>query len=214
MGPGFFSGKTMKKRATVFVDGFNLYHSIQDTPAFHKYKWLNLQKLSMLFMKSNEELVDILYFSALAHWNSQKVAKHTTYIRALRTVGVKTILSEFKRKDRRCTECGKVYKTFEEKQTDTHIAIQLFQKAVKDEYDKAIIMSGDSDLMPAVEALHSIFPKKEIYFIFPYRRVSEQLKKLADGYSRIRERHLASSQFDDVIYLDDEHFLKRPENWL
>ena len=40
---------------------------------------------------------------------------------------------DFKRKDKRCPNCKKQYSTFEEKQTDLNIALQLFQLAVKDD---------------------------------------------------------------------------------
>ena len=30
------------KRPIFFVDGFNMYHALDEAPAFHKYKWLDL----------------------------------------------------------------------------------------------------------------------------------------------------------------------------
>ena len=30
------------ERVVAFVDGFNLYHSLEDDTAYKKYKWLNL----------------------------------------------------------------------------------------------------------------------------------------------------------------------------
>ena len=37
-------------RVSVFVDGFNLYHALDVNSAYHKYKWLNLDKFSKCFI--------------------------------------------------------------------------------------------------------------------------------------------------------------------
>ena len=42
------------------------------------------------------------------------------------------------------------YRTHEEKQTDVNIALAIFEGAMTDTYDKALIFSGDSDRAPAV----------------------------------------------------------------
>lgn len=141
----------MKKRVISLVDGFNLYHSIDDIKELHKYKWLNLRKLSECFLQSNEELISVTHFSAYATWNPEKVNRHKLYVQALKTAGVDTILSEFRAVDKFCTRCKRMYQTYEEKRTDVHIAINLFHGAIKDIYDKALIILADSDLAPSIE---------------------------------------------------------------
>jgi hypothetical protein len=66
----------MKKKVIVFIDGFNLYHVIKVNPEYRKYKWLDLSKLATLYITKNEIIIDILYFTALATWNPNKVKKH------------------------------------------------------------------------------------------------------------------------------------------
>ena len=96
----------------LFIDGFNLYHSIDDLakiyPRYNTYKWLNLRDLSNGFLSKNQRLEDIYYFSALATWNHNKTQKHEIYIKALQTTNVNIILGKFKRKSINCIKLKKI----------------------------------------------------------------------------------------------------------
>jgi len=63
------------KRVIALIDGFNVYHSLDENPEFHKYKWLNLRRLIELFIAKNEQLIKVLYFSAYAYWEPDKVKR-------------------------------------------------------------------------------------------------------------------------------------------
>lgn len=206
-----------KKRILVLIDGFNLYHSIADNeehPELKKYKWLNLRKLVESFMvQKREEITKIVYFSAYAYWNPKKVLRHQTYVSALRTVNVEPVISPFKLVEKECRICKKKYKTHEEKQTDVQIAINLFQEGIKDSYDKAIIVSGDSDLIPAIKAVKSKFPLKEIQILFPPHRRMLELVTVCDNSARIREKQLATAQFPDTIVVGKNARLDKPSEW-
>ncbi len=54
------------------------------------------------------------------------------FIKAQENAGVTVICGAFKRKERRCLSCCRMFKTFEEKQTDVNVALRLFQSAVQD----------------------------------------------------------------------------------
>jgi len=60
-------------RVAAFIDGFNLFHSINSNPKYHKYKWLNLQKLVSCFILPKDEVKTIYYFTAYATWVPSKV---------------------------------------------------------------------------------------------------------------------------------------------
>ena len=78
----------MPKRVVAFVDGFNLYHSISK-PRFRKYCWLDLKKLVTHFLRSNESLDALHYYTAFATWRSQdSMSRHRAYISALESTGV------------------------------------------------------------------------------------------------------------------------------
>ena len=59
-----------RKRVISFIDGFNLYHAINNLRR-PELKWVNLKTLSQVFLKpQSEQLIQVLYFSAFAdHMN-------------------------------------------------------------------------------------------------------------------------------------------------
>lgn len=199
-------------RVAAFIDGFNLYHALDGDPALHKYKWLNLAKLARCFVKPDDEITAVFYFTAYATWAPDKVAKHKNYVRALELEGVKPVFGEFRKKDRKCPKCRKDYTTFEEKETDVNIAIKLFQTAITNLYDTALVVSGDSDLIPALEAVKRTFPDKKIVVVIPIGRRAEALKQTAHAYMKLKIKHLESCQFSDEIRKNNL-VLVRPISW-
>lgn len=200
-------------RIHFFVDGFNLYHALDARAGYKKYKWINLWKLCSCFVTTKDTLVGVEYFTTLATWNREKAERHKIFIRAQEAQGVSVIYGEFKRKDRKCRICNQTYQSFEEKQTDVNIALRLFQLAVQDRYDKAIIVSGDTDLIPAVKAVRSTFPSKQTGIVIPIGRASEDFKKQADFHYKMKEKHLQSSRFEDNVTLRDGTILSCPLSW-
>ena len=199
-------------RLAFFVDGFNLYHSLNDEPRYHKYKWLNLKRLAELLIPPNDKLVKTTYFTTYATWDAAKMERHREYVRILESAGVDVVLGAFRRVDKTCRNCRKKYQTFEEKQTDVNIAISLFETAVMDIWDTAVIISGDSDLIPAIKAVRETFPAKKTGIVIPIGRRAEELKQVADFHIKLKEKHLASCQFPDVVKIDNQQFV-RPERW-
>ena len=186
---------------------------MSDNTAYHKYKWLNLEKLSKCFVGPKDTVIKIFYFTAYATWNLSKLSRHKTYVAALRLVNIEVVFGAFRRKDRLCRICNKKYPTFEEKQTDVNIAIKLFQTAIADLWDTALIISGDSDLIPAIQAIKTTFPNKKIGVVIPIGRRAEELKLITDFHMKVKEKHLRTCQFEDIIKLDDGHTLERPPSW-
>lgn len=200
-------------RYLFLYDGFNLYHSLKDVPAYNKYKWLDLYALSRLFVTKKDTIIDVYYFSAYATWLPEPMKRHKVFVRALQNAGVKVILGEFKDKDKFCQLCKRWFRTKEEKQTDVNIASYLFRDAFLDRYDRAVLVTVDSDLVPAIELVKKTFPGKEIYLLTPIRRNSFALRQVCDFRMKIKEKHLGNCQFPDTITLEDGKELKRPLKW-
>jgi uncharacterized LabA/DUF88 family protein len=202
------------ERVACFVDGFNLYHSLLEFPGVAKYKWLDIWKLCSVFLRSNQQLQRVLYFSAYAVWDPQKVRRHRTYVRALEATGVEVVLGEFKRKTRRCRQCGKNYDTFEEKETDVNIALRVLELAAQDEFDVGIVVSGDSDLVPVVQSVRRVAPAKAIGVLLPMGQRSESLKGAADFHMKIKQKHIESCRLPDPVSLGDGAEIRCPPEWL
>ncbi len=118
-------------------------------------------------------------------------------------------------KDMTCrATCKEKYKTYEEKQTDVEIAINLFEGGIDDTYDTAIIISADSDLIPAILAVKRKFPTKEMKILAPPHRGVIELNNISDALWRIKKKHLIQAQFPDEITLVGSNAkIVKPSEW-
>lgn len=157
------------RRVIVYVDGFNLYHAIDELKN-DSLKWLCLRRLSESIISENEELKTVKYFSAYATWHPDAYARHRTYVQALQAEGVKFIAGKFKKKHPRCRICHARYETHEEKETDVNIAIHLIRDTFEDNFDRALVISADTDMHTAVEMARSINGTKSIDVVAPPKR--------------------------------------------
>lgn len=203
------------KRAAAFVDGFNLYHaldSLQD-PAL---KWLDLWRFCERFT-GTLELRQVFYFSAYATWLPASYKRHRTYVTALEQVGVANVMGHFKSKDRVCRHCKTRSKSYEEKQTDVNVALHLLNEARKDSYDCALLVSNDSDLVPAIRMLREEFPGKWARVITPPTKcTSKALVQAAGGMQNVRtakRAHVASALLPERLRLPNGHYVIRPQEY-
>jgi uncharacterized LabA/DUF88 family protein len=200
------------ERVIAFIDGFNLYHSLEEDHAYRKYKWLDLHKLVELLVPPGN-LREVYFFTALTMWNPEKANRHKIYIRALESTGIHVVYGQFKKRDRFCPNCRANYSAHEEKQTDVNIAIHLLKLAIEDRYDTALVLSGDSDLIPSVKAVKSTFASKKVGVVIPIGRRAEELKMECDFHIKLREKNLAKCLFDDPITLPSGTAIHKPTDW-
>ncbi len=162
-------------RVSFFIDGFNVYHSLKDNLNYYKYLWLDYRRFLEKFVRKRDTLSDIFYFSAYAHWNQNRVKRHRMLVDIWKSTGIITIMGDFKEKDRFCKNCRTYFKSHEEKQTDVNIGIYLIKEAYVNSYDTAILVTNDTDLIPAIKMLKSILPQKRVGVLFPIDRWSSEL---------------------------------------
>ena len=62
---------------------------------------------------------------------------------------------------------SRFFDSLEEKRTDVSIGIWMLDDAYQDRCDNLILVSGDSDLVPAVQMVKSRFPLKKILVYVP-----------------------------------------------
>jgi len=199
-------------RVSFFIDGFNLYHSLNNDQ-YKLFKWLNLRKLAELYLQKQDQVADVFYFTALVTWSYEKKKRHKLFIQANESFGVKTIYGNFKPRPQRCPICKKSYSVFEEKETDVNLAIELYRQACNNSYDTAVILSGDSDLIPAINAVKKKFPQKKVGILIPPDKKVDALKCVVDFPWKIKNRHLSASLLPDSINLADGSQILCPEQW-
>lgn len=187
-------------RSAFFVDGFNLYHAIKRLQEPH-LKWLNLRALmGRQISPRSETLAAVYYFSAYADWMPTQKSRHEEYVRALKSVNVDIVLGQFKAKNRGCLSCGATWVGHEEKETDVNIALYLLNEAYNDTYDRAYIVSRDSDLKPAVSMVSSKFPNKEVFIVAPpHMGHSNDLISIAHGKKKIKKDQLEQCLFNEFV---------------
>jgi len=157
------------------------------------------------------------YFSALAaHRDAHKpgvTTRHRTYIEAIQSTGAVVELGRFKPKQVYCQTCARTHIHYEEKETDVAISVRLMELLHNDKCDTAVIVSGDTDLAPAVRIATAVFPAKEICFAFPYRRKNRELARLVSTSFRVKKQRYQQHQFPDPLKLPSGRFLHKPANW-
>lgn len=157
----------MPARVMVYIDGFNFYHAVDDLREPH-LKWVDLWALSEKLLRPNQQLAAVKYFTAYATWRPESYRRHQRYVAALEACGVTPIIGRFKRKRVRChAKCGRTYVTHEEKETDVNIGAHLIADALKDRFDRALVISADTDLNSAVALTRSEALKKRIDLVAP-----------------------------------------------
>jgi uncharacterized LabA/DUF88 family protein len=203
------------KRVIAFIDGYNLYHAIDDAGR-HDLKWLNLWELSEALIRNDRraELVEVLYFSAFATWKPEQYARHRHYVAALKSAGVKIILGNFKRKPRKCNRCLNEWTAHEEKESDVNIAIHLLDKAQRDEYDEALLLTADTDLTPAIRLVRERYRSKSIVSVLPPGR--QYVGSLIDASSskiRLSFELLERCQFVDQLVTPNGETINIPDKY-
>jgi uncharacterized LabA/DUF88 family protein len=222
-------------RVTFLIDGFNFYHSIVDLDRFQglHVKWLNIYSLCSSFLhliSRDAAIAEIYYFSAFAyHLNDPNVIKrHQDYIECLKSTGIIPEMGRFKPKDVTCPFYNQLMKSspanitcpirgkftkHEEKETDIAIAAKLFEIMFKDKCDTVVLVTGDTDLTPAVKTCRILFPIKVMRFAFPYRRHNHELKVLLPGSFKIHKGSYARHLFPDPVRLPDGTEICKPTSW-
>jgi hypothetical protein len=74
-------------------------------------------------------------------------------------------------------------------------------------------MSGDSDLIPAIDTVRELFPGKELVAVFPLNRVNNSVKDVVHRYMRTKIARIERHRFPDVIETADGTIIQCPDAW-
>ena len=206
------------RRAIVYVDGFNFYYgALKNGP----HKWLNLERF-FCRLRQHDQIQEIRYFTAKIC--GRHLANQEAYLLALTTLPlVDVILGRFKAKQIECLvpACPylgrRVFTTQEEKRTDVNIALWMLHDAQRDLCDRLILVSGDSDLVPAVRMVRDQFPEKEIVAYIPAKNETRgaalELRAEAHKNKTLPLDLLAKSQLPASIDMGGGRTVKKPATW-
>jgi len=202
------------QRAAVYIDGFNLYYGMHEKFG-RKFLWLDPWALGEAFLNDGQELTRAAYFTARVRNDPPAQQRQGQYLRALKEASPCDVIEgRFQEKTKTCRKCGASWRHYEEKETDVSLASALIEDAAQGLYDRAVLVTGDSDLGPAVQAARRLNSNARFIAAFPPGRTSEDLKKQMDGFFNVgRDKLLASQLPDPVVEKGTGRLLPRPLHW-
>jgi uncharacterized LabA/DUF88 family protein len=203
---------SVKERVIVYIDGFNLYFGMREA-GFDNCRWLDVEALAQNLLNDNQELIAVKYFTSRVSHNPDKQKRQSTYLDALYTKGVKIIYGNYQDGKEECRRCNHIWLTAKEKMTDVNIATSIIIDAFQDKYDMAMLISGDSDLVPPIRAVHEHFKDKRVFIAFPPKRNNSSMTLVARGSLTIGRKKLLDSQLENEIEDKKGFKLKKPMEW-
>jgi uncharacterized LabA/DUF88 family protein len=190
-----------------------LYYGIRAATG-RRYLWLDVEKLAGEFLRPNQRLEKVVYFTSRVRSPMASQVRQDTYIDALRAAsGVEVVEGFLQQNPMQCRLCGALWTKVEEKKTDVHIACRMLDDAHRARVDVAVLVSADSDLAPVIGLIRAL-PNREVLVAFPPRRYSTELARVASGaVTFISQTKLRRNQLPDPVISSNGHHLARPAYW-
>jgi hypothetical protein len=202
----------------------NLYHGLKAKHG-RKYLWLDLYELASR-LRQPDTIVKVRYFTTIVAGEPEAARRQETYLAALTALRpqVEVVRGKFKVKRFRCYRCGeryscecdpaREYRTYEEKLTDVALGVAMVKDAAQACGDLSVLITTDTDLMPAIRATAELAPTRPIYLACPPGRQPPQLRLPANVTSfLINKDHLTASLLPDEVAGRDGRLYRRPDKW-
>lgn len=199
------------EKVAVYIDGFNLYFGLK--AGYPRFKWLNTESLAKMFLKHGQTLSGVKYFTSRVSNNPDKEKRQNIYLEALESTATEIIYGHYQNHMVKCKRCGSAWPSANEKMTDVNIATRMIVDAINNIYDVAILVSGDSDLVPPILAIKEHFPNKKVIVAFPPKRHNINIKLHAHGSFVIGRKLLKDCQFPEKVVKPNGFILNKPTEW-
>ena len=221
------------KKISVFIDGYNLYHAINNLKKPH-LKWVNLFNLAKEFSRDdNSKIIRIKFFTAPPIHKSLEIQhRYLSYIKALQHFGVKIVEGKFKKKFLTYKDSsGKSFTkiSHEEKESDVNLALAILEDAFEKISDKILVITNDSDISPSIRlALKKNFNLKINIITPPLTRTKQanydligacgDINKNKKGQiffktRMIKEFHLERNLLPEKIVIDKKNKITIPNEY-
>jgi uncharacterized LabA/DUF88 family protein len=212
---------TPAQRTSIYVDGFNFYYgAVKGTP----HKWLNFMTLFRDLLRPTNDIRKIRYFTAMISGKIDPTGpdRQQTYLRALRTIPEIEIhkgnflvsqkwapLTDPAGYQFRPAPALVSIQRTEEKGSDVNLATWLVRDAFKDEFDVAVVVSNDTDLVEPIRIVATELGKP-VGLICTGASPARSLARVATFCRFVTPGRLAAAQFPDVI---PGTTIRKPERW-
>lgn len=195
-----------KLKALVYVDVSNIYHSLKKSNLLQAFDYKDLIDL----LRKKYDIAKVCFYDASKsikqeptgyskqqrfHQKLQKkIPEVTIKSRKLKYVKVDHKVETEKKKLKLCNNCNFSVDKFlqdaglvvisKEKGVDVLLATDLIKDAFRNKYDIALLVSGDSDFVPAVDLVQSL--KKQVVNVHLYAGSSSELRNACDSHTLIQ----------------------------
>ncbi len=152
----------MTTRACVFIDGSNFYKSCQRCLGRTD---VNLGAFANMLVGPSRQLVRTYYYMAKMPPHADQTARdgQQRFINAMNRVPYLEIrFGRIVEREDECKSCNAKHKRWQEKGVDMRIGVDMLALASKDNYDEAILVTGDGDLREAVQAVKDLGKHVEV----------------------------------------------------
>jgi uncharacterized LabA/DUF88 family protein len=201
-----------KKRVIVYVDGFNFYYGLRSV-SWQRYYWLDMVDLFERFMRDDKELVAVRYFTARP-LNEHKKQRQAAFLDAnLCNPKFHVYYGNYaKRLDPDTNQMTGI----EEKKTDVQIAVWMLKDALLEKQcDVIMLVSGDTDQVPAIRMIQKLNGGCEYIAVFPPNRENGELRNMANGHIDLimHEGKFKKSPLPDSLVNSKEREIYCPPRW-
>jgi uncharacterized LabA/DUF88 family protein len=207
-------------KTRVYIDGFNLYHGIIRDNRLH---WLDLEAFARRLNRT-QDVDRVLYFTAMVSsfpGDPYKAQRQDAYHRALQIACPKLeiVKGTFSRQKKaypiagcpNAPTCVVRVAVRTEKGSDVNLASRLLHDAHIGTFDRAIVVSGDSDLAETIRLVTQEV-KKTVWVRNPRDVASAELTAVASDYDRIRPKVLIDTQLPNEV-TDGIRTYRKPPKW-
>lgn len=213
----------MDKKVVFYFDGFNFYNGlksyINSNANWKNYYWIDFIKLCSQFISPHDGQVlhKVKYFTA-PPINIQKRSKQSALFGANKILNgekFEVINGNYTDKTIDCqATCKQSFTVPVEKCTDVNLALHIIKDCMDKEVDTVVLVTADSDQVPTIKFIKSLFPKIKVKIYFPPNRNSNELKSIINPvvYLENHEDKFKLSKLPFEVKNETKKYT-RPENW-
>ncbi|MEQ7154701.1 NYN domain-containing protein [Brevundimonas aurifodinae] len=201
-----------RKRARLYVDGFNLHHAILELNR-RELLWLDLSALGRALLPPDERLAGVTWVAAHRPQRRDRMEALLAYEEALRARDVRCLLGHFVVHADHCHACGNQWMDATEKQSDVNLALAVAADAAAGRCDVAYILTTDGDHAATTRFLHEAYPHIRVVSVAPPARGhNRQLLEWAHVRTEVEIGMLERCGLPERI-LTRSGFVERPASW-
>lgn len=191
------------QRVIVYVDGFNFYYGIKKEAVEQVLLAWHRQVIWTVYAASSRLSCSKIFLSPTVGDPDKSLRQNAFFQANLENRKFKLILGKYLKKRLECFNCHNIINTYEEKESDVNLATQIVADAYQNNCDIVILVSADSDMIPAIDLAREA--GKKVFIYFPPNHKSSNLRILAGMRPTCLERY--EGRFKNAL-LQIEYLLK------